>query len=206
MTPDQTSVNKTTLSRFHDVINTGEGELISTTIDELFDPNVLIRTPLPVRATGAAAMKEVFRTLRQAFPDLHVTIEDLVAEGDKVVSRNVVTGTHEGEYMGVPPTGRLVTYNEIFILRFVNGRIAETWGVVDLLSQMRQLGVIPEGPTTAPRSGSSARPVNERRAEVEGPTGRKEEDVQPVGRWGRLDDGTASTRSSSSSSAASLSD
>jgi predicted ester cyclase len=56
--------------------------------------------------------------------------------------RDTVTGTHQGEYMGIPPTGTSVTYNEIFIFRFVNGRIAETWGVVDVLSQMKQLGVI----------------------------------------------------------------
>jgi predicted ester cyclase len=83
--------------------------------------------------------------LLRGLPDLHLTIEDLIAEGDKVVSRNVVTGTHQGEYMGLPPTGKSVTYNEIFIVRFANGRIAETWGVVDVLSQMRQLGAIPGG-------------------------------------------------------------
>jgi steroid delta-isomerase-like uncharacterized protein len=85
----------------------------------------------------------VFATLHRAFPDLHVTVEDVVAEGDKVVSRNSVTGTHQGDYMGLPATGRPVAYNEIFIFRFVDGRIAETWGVVDVLAQMRQLGVIP---------------------------------------------------------------
>jgi predicted ester cyclase len=73
-------------------------------------------------------VKEVFARLRRAYPDLHVTIEDLVAEGDKVVSRNTVTGTHGGEYMGLPATGRSVTYNEIFIFRFKGGRLAETWG------------------------------------------------------------------------------
>jgi predicted ester cyclase len=71
-----------------------------------------------------------------------VTIEDLVEEGDKVVSRDTVTGTHRGEYMGIPATGKSVTYNEIFIARFAGSRIAETWGVVDVLSQMKQLGVI----------------------------------------------------------------
>ena len=67
----------------------------------------------------------------------------MIAEGDKVVGRNTVTGTHRGDYMGIPPTGKSITYNEIFIGRFAGGRIAETWGVVDVLSQMRQLGAIP---------------------------------------------------------------
>jgi predicted ester cyclase len=63
----------------------------------------------------------VFGRLHRAFPDLRVTVEDVIAEGDKVVGRNAVTGTHQGEYMGVPPTGKSVTYDEIFIARFVNG-------------------------------------------------------------------------------------
>jgi steroid delta-isomerase-like uncharacterized protein len=142
MSTAQATTNKATLRRFDEVINTGDAELISKTIDEVFEPDVLIRTPLPIQATGAQAIKEVFATLRRAYPDLHITVEDLIEEGDRVVSRNTVTGTHQGEYMGLPPTGKSVTYNEIFICRFVNGRIAETWGVVDVLSQMKQLGVI----------------------------------------------------------------
>jgi steroid delta-isomerase-like uncharacterized protein len=124
-------------------MNTNDAEIISKTIDELVEPDALIRTPLPIAVTGARALNEVFARLHRAYPDLHITVEDLVAEGDKVVVRDSVTGTHRGEYMGIPPTGKSVTYNEIFIARFVNGRIAETWGVVDVLSQMRQLGAIP---------------------------------------------------------------
>src|SRR5262249_46149137 len=107
------------------------------------DPDVQIRTPLPVDTTGAQALEDVFTMLRRAFPDLHVAVEDLIAEGDRVVGRNVVTGTNRGPYMGREPTGRSVRYDEIFIFRFVAGRIAETWGVVDVLTQMRQLGAVP---------------------------------------------------------------
>ena len=135
--------NKATVRRFHDATNTGDLELIARTIDELLEPDALIRTPLPIESTGAQALKEVFARLLRVFPDLHVEIEDLIAEGDKVVSRNTVTGTHQGDYMGCPPTGKPVTYNEIFIFRFAGGRIAETWGVVDVFSQIKQLGVIP---------------------------------------------------------------
>jgi predicted ester cyclase len=112
-------------------------------IDEVVEPDVQIRTPLPIEATGAQALKQAWATLLRAYPDLHITAEDLIAEGDKLVCRNVVTGTHHGEYMGIPPTGKSVTYNEIIIFRFEGGRIAETWGVVDVLSQMKQLGAIP---------------------------------------------------------------
>jgi steroid delta-isomerase-like uncharacterized protein len=138
----QASSNKATIRRFHDAANTGDLELISKTIDELVEPDAQVRTPLPIGATGAQALKEVFARLHQVYPDLHITVEDLIEEGDKVVSRNTVTGTHQGEYMGHPPTGKSITYNEIFIFRFAGGRITETWGVVDVLSQMRQLGVI----------------------------------------------------------------
>ena len=123
-------------------MNTNDPQIISSTIDDLVEADATIRTPLPLHVSGAAALKEVFLRLHGAYPDLHVAIEDLIAEGDKVVSRNVVTGTHKGEYMGIPPTGKSITYNEIFIFRFVNGRIAETWGVVDVLAQLRQLGAI----------------------------------------------------------------
>jgi predicted ester cyclase len=143
MSAAQETRNKATFKRFHDAVNTGDLELISKTIDEIVEPDALIHTPLPIEATGAQALKQVWPMLLRGLPDVHVTIEDLIAEGDKVVSRNSVTGTHQGEYMGRPPTGKSVTYNEIFILRFVNGRIAETWGVVDVFSQLKQLGRIP---------------------------------------------------------------
>ncbi len=143
MSTGQPTGDKATFGRFYDAMNTRDAELISKTIDELVEPDALIRTPLPIEATGARKLKEVFARLHRAYPDLHVTVEDVIAEGDKIVSRNTVTGTHRGEYMGIPPTGKSVTYNEIFIVRFADGRIAETWGVVDVFSQMKQLGVIP---------------------------------------------------------------
>jgi steroid delta-isomerase-like uncharacterized protein len=143
MSTAQETSNKATFRRFHDALNTGDVELISKMIDELVEPNAVIRTPLPIEATGAQLAKEVFGRLLRANPDLHITVEDLIEEDDKIVSRNIVTGTHQGEYMGLPPTGKSVTYNEIFIVRFAGGRIAESWGVVDVLSQMKQLGVIP---------------------------------------------------------------
>jgi steroid delta-isomerase-like uncharacterized protein len=140
---DQEASNKATLRRFQEALSSSDWEVISKTIDEVVEPDAKIRTPLPIEATGAELLKEVFGRLLRAFPDLRVTVEDVIAEGDKVVARNTVTGTHRGEYMGLQATGKSVTYNEIFIARFAGGRIAETWGVVDVLSQMRQLGVIP---------------------------------------------------------------
>jgi steroid delta-isomerase-like uncharacterized protein len=143
MSVAQETSTKTTVRRLIDAVNSGDTELIAKTIDELIAPDALFRTPLPIEATGAELAKQVFALLLRAYPDLHITVEDLIAEGDRVVIRNTVTGTHRGEHLGVPPTGKSVTYNEIFIARFADGRVAETWGVVDVLSQMRQLGAIP---------------------------------------------------------------
>ena len=148
------STNKMAFRRFTDTVNTGDMSLISKTIDEVVQPDALIRTPLRLEATGAALLKEVFGRLHLAFPDLHIAVEDLIAEGDKVVARHTVTGTHQGEYMGLPPTSKSITYNEIFIARFADGRIAETWGVVDVLSQLRQLGALPETPHGQSNGGS----------------------------------------------------
>jgi steroid delta-isomerase-like uncharacterized protein len=143
MSTAQETSNKATFRRMHDAVSTGDVEVISKTIDELVAPDVLIHMPLPVEAPGPQAFRQVWAMLLRGLPDLHLTIEDLVAEGDKVVARNTVTGTHQGEYRGLPPTGKSITYDEIFIVRFAGGRIAEMWGVVDVFSQMKQLGVIP---------------------------------------------------------------
>jgi steroid delta-isomerase-like uncharacterized protein len=143
MSAAQTAPNKAILERLHRALNSGDEALISTTIDEIFHPDVRIGTPLPVEASGAQTLKLVWTTLLRAYPDLHVAVQDMFGEDDRVVSRNTVTGTHRGEYLGVPPTGRFVTYDEMIIVRFADGRIAETWGVVDLLSQLKQLGAVP---------------------------------------------------------------
>ena len=90
---------------------------------------------------------EFFRSLLAAFPDWHMTVEDLIAGGDKAVARVTVTGTHKGEFMGVPATGTHVDVQLIDIMRFDDaGLVCEHWGVADMLSLMQQLGVVPAGP------------------------------------------------------------
>ncbi len=148
--PTDQENNKAAVGRFHDATNSGDLELISSRIDDLVERDALIRTPLPIAASGAQVLKEVFFGLLRVFPDLHITIEDLIAEGDKVVSRNTVTGTQLGNFMGHAPTGKPVSYNEIFIFRFAGGQVAETWGAVDALALMRQIGVLPGAPGKAP--------------------------------------------------------
>jgi steroid delta-isomerase-like uncharacterized protein len=99
---------------------------------------------------GFPATKEgtldFFRALLEAFPDLRMDVEDLVADGDKTVARVVTTGTHQGDFMGIPPTGSSVEMQLIDIMRFdAAGRVCEHWGVADMLSLMQQLGVVPDG-------------------------------------------------------------
>jgi len=90
---------------------------------------------------------EFFRTLVAAFPDWRMTVEDLIAAGDKTVARVTVTGTHKGEFIGVPASGRQVEVQLIDIMRFDEaGLVCEHWGVADMLSLMQQLGVVPAGP------------------------------------------------------------
>lgn len=142
LTPEE-STNIAIFERFNDAANSGDLQRISTLIDETFQPDAIFHTPAPTNDSGPQAIKQVWTVLLQACPDIHVTVNDAIAHHDKVVLRNTVTGTHQGEYRGLPPTGKTITYNEIFIARFTEGKIAEVWGVVDVYSQLRQLGVIP---------------------------------------------------------------
>jgi steroid delta-isomerase-like uncharacterized protein len=92
---------------------------------------------------GPAAMKDFVTGFRAAFPDLHSTVEDQVAEGDKVVTRWTSRGTHRGAFNGIPPTGKPITLTGIVIDRIANGQYAETWFQADMLGMLQQLGVIP---------------------------------------------------------------
>ncbi|MFI5719875.1 ester cyclase [Nocardia sp. NPDC051750] len=135
--------NKSIFRRFHDVVNTGDLESISRTIAELTVPDMRLHTPLTTPETGRDAVEQTWVNLLRVFPDIQVRLEDVIAEGDKVAGRSVVTGTHRAEFMGIAPTGKRVEYNEMFIFRFTEGRVAEMWGVVDIFSLIRQLGGFP---------------------------------------------------------------
>jgi predicted ester cyclase len=85
--------------------------------------------------------------LLSAFPDLRMDVEDLIASGDKTVARVRATATHQGEFMGMPPTGNRVEMTLVDIMRFDGaGRVCEHWGVADMLSLMQQIGAVPAGP------------------------------------------------------------
>ena len=101
----------------------------------------------PGRPPTKEGTLEFFRILLAAFPDMRMTVEDLIASGDKTVARVNVSGTHKGEFMGVPPTGTRVDVQLIDVMRFDGaGLVCEHWGVADMLSLLQQLGVVPAAP------------------------------------------------------------
>jgi steroid delta-isomerase-like uncharacterized protein len=143
---------------FEEVWNQGREE----TIDELFAVNGLGHGlgDTDVTLRGPAEFKPFVRNLRGALPDLHMTIEDLIAAGDKVTIRITVEGTHKGGHLGVAPTGRRVHIEGLVVIRIANGQIVEGWNSWDQLGLLRQIGALPahKGPDqfTTARSSSTA--------------------------------------------------
>ena len=111
--------------------------------DELHATDYVFHDSTSPEMRGTEAYNQFAITYRTAFPDLHFTIEDLIAVGDQVVQRWSCTGTHQGDLMGIPPTGKQTRTTGISIFRIVGGKIAEEWVNWSTLSLMQQLGVIP---------------------------------------------------------------
>lgn len=112
-------------------------------VDEIVAEDFLNYAAPPDRQRGRQGLKEVVRMFESAFPDFRYEVEDVIAEGEKVVVRDVFRGTHEGDFLGIPATGNRVTMEAIHIYRLSGGRLAEHWVARDDLGMMRQLGAIP---------------------------------------------------------------
>ena len=111
--------------------------------DELIAANAVTHDPAdPNAGRGPQAAKEQATMYRTAFPDLHVTIDEMIAEGDKVVTRWTARGTHKGDLMGIAPTGKQVTITGITIDRMTGGKAEEGWTNWDTMGMMQQLGVV----------------------------------------------------------------
>jgi steroid delta-isomerase-like uncharacterized protein len=132
--------NKTTVRRFVDEVQSG-GNIDA--IDELCSPEFVNHSAPPGVLSNCEGVKQLTAMFRQAFPDSYFTVEDMVAEGDKVATRKTFHGTHQGEFMGIPPTGQQVSIGLIDIVRIAGGQVVEHWSMVDNLGMMQQLGVIP---------------------------------------------------------------
>jgi steroid delta-isomerase-like uncharacterized protein len=122
-----------------EVLNTGKVEASG----KFFHEDMVEQVPLPGQGPGIEGLKNVLRGFSAAFPDMRWTIEEQIAEGDKVVTRFEWTGTHRGPFMGIPATGRPVNVWGIVIDRLQNGKIKDTRILMDTLGLMMQLGVIP---------------------------------------------------------------
>ena len=136
--------NKRLIRRYYeDVLNGGDVAVI----DELATEDYLENDPFPGQGNGRAELKARASALLAAFSPCTFTIEDVVAEGDRVVVRWRSKGNHVGEFLGMPATHRDFTIAGIDIHRIADGRMAEHWHVVDQLSQLQQLGMIPSPPS-----------------------------------------------------------
>ena len=131
--------NKAIVRRFVEEVQSG-GNIDA--IDELCSPEFINHTAPPGVPSNCEGIKQVMAMFRQAFPDSYFTVEDMVAEGDKVATRKTFRGTHQGEFMGIPPSGQQVSIGLIDIVRISHGKVVEHWAIGDNLGMMQQLGVI----------------------------------------------------------------
>ncbi len=124
---------------FEEIQSQGKTNLV----DQIVANDYIGHTP-PKDFHGPEGAKQFEAMLRSGFPDLSVTVEDQLAEGDRVATRWTFRGTHHGEFQGIPPTGKQVTMKGITIFRIANGKLIEGWNRPDMLGMLQQLGALPE--------------------------------------------------------------
>ena len=138
--PVPTEENKAIFRRYVEEVGNG-GKL--DLADEIFDRYLAHQSDGSVLDRGPEDVKRFMGEFQTAFPDFHSTVEDQIAEGDKVVTRWRMRGTHEGEFRGIAPTGNKLDITGIGIFRFSDGKVVESWDNFDQLGMMQQLGVVP---------------------------------------------------------------
>lgn len=125
--------------RMGDAVNHGR----LTELTQIFAPGVKDHDPAPDQGDGPEGFVKFFTAFRSAFPDLKIAVEQMVADEDNVSIAYTVTGTHEGNFQGIPPTHKKIKARGVQIARFVDGRIVERWGSSDELGILKQIGVAP---------------------------------------------------------------
>ena len=113
-------------------------------VDELVADDFVDHEEIPGVTNDKQGVKDFLQMMFTAFPDGQIMMEDVAVEGDKVWTRGHITGTHDGELMGIPPTGKKVEFESIDVVRVKDGKAVEHWGITDMASLMMQLGVIPD--------------------------------------------------------------
>ena len=134
-----TEENKTIVRRYQEIYNRNDLEALSEVVSEdLLTPQIMPGLP-----TGMEGAKAAHRLMLAGFPDFQTRIDDLLAEGDKVAARITMSGTNTGSFMGIPPTGKQVSFTGMYIARIVDGKIVEHWGEEDSIGLLQQLGAMP---------------------------------------------------------------
>jgi steroid delta-isomerase-like uncharacterized protein len=128
--------NKNIVRRYQDAYNTNNLDAL----DQVVAADVMAPKIMPGMPSGLAGAKLVHQTSLIGMPDFHTQIDELIAEGDKVVARITMTGTHSGDFWGMPATGKQVKFTGIYIARIADGKIVEHWGEEDGISLLQQLG------------------------------------------------------------------
>jgi steroid delta-isomerase-like uncharacterized protein len=133
--------NKAVMRRIYEEFwNQGNFEAL----DEIVSSDYVLHVPTPPGApSGRDGLHWVIQMYRAAFPDVHVQVVDQIAEGDKVLTRITIRGTHQGQFRHIPPTNKEVTFTAMVVTRFINGQNVEGWTELDRFGMMQQLGVIP---------------------------------------------------------------
>ncbi len=132
--------NKTIVCRWVEAFNDGDLDAV----EELLTDSYVRHDPNSPEVHGPEEEKQLIAIYRSAFPDLHFTLEDIVAEDDRVATRLGISATHEGELFGIPPTGKQLAFTAMELYRLKEGKIEEQWVNVDTLGMMQQLGVVPQ--------------------------------------------------------------
>lgn len=132
--------NKNIVRRYQEIYNSNDLDALTDVVsDDLLTPRIM-----PGVGEGLEGGKKVHMTTLIGMPDWHTAIDDLIGEDDKVVARITMSGTHTGDFYGIPATGRRVEFTGIYIVRISNGKIIEHWGEEDTVSLLTQLGVMPK--------------------------------------------------------------
>ena len=130
--------NKKIVRRYQEIYNSNDLDAL----DEVVSQGLLTPKIMPGIPSGIEGAKAAHRIMLAGFPDYQTSIDDIFAEGDKVAARIIMSGTNSGSFMGIPPTGKHVSFTGIYIARIANGKIVEHWGEEDGVSLLQQLGVL----------------------------------------------------------------
>jgi steroid delta-isomerase-like uncharacterized protein len=131
--------NKSVVRRFYAAVNGGDLDAL----DELVSEDYQTHPPLPGQPPGRDGLKYILGVFATGFPDVQLTVEDMIAEGDRVAARWTARGTHNGPFFGVPPTGRQAQFGGTDIFRVEGGKLVEAWHIEELLSILIQIGAVP---------------------------------------------------------------